>query len=412
MDRIPSSIIFDIFSRVPARCLARSRCVSKIWCKYIDDRYLTIIHDKRVVEEPTPILYHYHISIKKRTLSLCFHVSEFKQVGTTHLVFEPKKGPFLEFLRKRPPCGSSIRRIEAQGSCNGLICLSQDDGYVITSLAVLHPLRKEYYELPPFPLHFEKHMRRESCGLGFDAFTNTWKMVCVLLKAYTPPDKPDMVMKNLCTMVHVFGTNSWREIPQVSSYPVTGKAVFANGCLHWLVSHIDMKTEDGGREVIWFDVNKEEFGLIKRPKRMCDLWRNYSCYYDQLVDLNGEVGYVCSRTMEVWVLKQKEWVPHCWFEKYIIPDGYIEVLGCWNKDGDMLIKNLADGRYAFFVYNRKSGVLHNTNVAGAGLCPDIFMYPNSLSSIRGINTNSFSVRKTGVKKSCHNIYTTNPSHMS
>nr|GEZ18821.1 hypothetical protein [Tanacetum cinerariifolium] len=73
-------------------------------------------------------------------------------------------------------------------------------------------------------------------------------------------------------------------------------------------SHIDMKSEDGGSEVIWFDVNKDEF-----------------------------------RTMEVLVLKQKEWVPHCWFEKYIIPDGYIEVLGCWNKDGDMLIKNLADG---------------------------------------------------------------------
>ncbi|PWA24985.1 F-box domain-containing protein [Artemisia annua] len=137
-------------------------------------------------------------------------------------------------------------------------------------------------------------MRRESCGLGYDAFTNTWKMVCVLLKEYSPPNKPDMVKKNLCTMVHVFGTNSWREIPKVPSYPVTGKTVFANGCLHWLVSHSDIKT-DGGREVIWFDVNKEEFGLIDPPKRMCDLWRKYSCYYDQLVDLNGEVGYVCSR---------------------------------------------------------------------------------------------------------------------
>nr|GFA06536.1 hypothetical protein [Tanacetum cinerariifolium] len=115
----------------------------------------------------------------------------------------------------------SYTRIEARGSCNGMICLSQNDGYLITSLAVMHPLRKEYYELPLFPLHFEKHMRRESCGLGFDAFTKTWKMVCVLLKAYTPPDKPDMVKKNLCTMLHVFGTNGWREIPQVSSYPVT-----------------------------------------------------------------------------------------------------------------------------------------------------------------------------------------------
>ncbi|GJS81250.1 F-box domain containing protein [Tanacetum coccineum] len=186
-------------------------------------------------------------------------VDESKQAGTTDLVFEPTKGPFLEFLRKKPLSRYSIVRIEARGSCNGLICLSQDEGHVITSLVVIHPLRKECYELPCLPLCFENHMRRESCGLGFDAFTNTYKMVCVLLKEYMPPNKPDMVKKNLCTMVHVFGTNSWREIPQVPSYPITGKSVFANCCLHWLVSYIDIKTKDGGREVIWFDVNKEEF---------------------------------------------------------------------------------------------------------------------------------------------------------
>ncbi|GKB24785.1 F-box domain containing protein [Tanacetum coccineum] len=408
MDRIPSNIIFDIFSRVPARCLARTRCVSTVWCKYIDDRYLTIIHGKRVVEESTPILYHQHLCIKKITLSLCFHVSESKQAGTTHLVFEPTKGPFLEFLHKKPLSRSSIVRIEARGSCNGLICLSQDEGHVITSLFVIHPLRKECYELPRLPLCFENHMLRESCGLGFDAFTNTYKMVCVLLKEYMPPNKPDMVKKNLCTMVHVFGTNSWREIPQVPSYPITGKAVFANGCLHWLVSHFVIKTEDGEREVIWFDVNKEEFGLIDPPKRMCDLWRWYGCYYDHLVDLNGEVGYVCCRTMEVWVLnKQKEWVPHCRFEKEIAPDGYIDVIGCWNKDGDILIKCImrGSGRYIFFVYNLKSGVLHETNVAGSvdALSPNIFMYPNTLSSIHGINTNYFSMKKTHLKKSCRDL---------
>ncbi|GKF67100.1 F-box domain containing protein, partial [Tanacetum coccineum] len=162
---------------------------------------------------------------------------------------------------------------------------------------VVHPLRKECYELPPFPLRFDRLMLRESCGLGFDTSTNTWKMLCVLLKEYAPPHKPDMVKNNLCTMMHVFGTNSWREIPQDPSYPITGKAVFANGCLHWLASYTDIKTEDGGRPVIWFDVEKEEFGLIDPPKRMCDLWGNYSYRY-QVADLNGEVGYVCTMTME------------------------------------------------------------------------------------------------------------------
>nr|GEZ55462.1 F-box domain-containing protein [Tanacetum cinerariifolium] len=218
------------------------------------------------------------------------------------------------------------------------MCLSQDENNVVTSLVVVHPLRKECYELPSLPMRFDSSMLRESCGLGFDASTDTLKMVCVLLKECAPINSLDKVTKKLCTMVHVFGTNSWREVAQVPPYSITNGAIYANGCLHWLVSYLDIKTEDNsGRPIICFDVEKEEFGLIDPPKRMCDTWRNYS-YYDHLVDLNGEVGYVCSRTMGVSVLKQKEWVAHCRFEKQIVPYGYIEVLGCWNKDRDMLIR--------------------------------------------------------------------------
>ena len=112
-------------------------------------------------------------------------------------------------------------------------------------------------------------------------------MICVLDKDFAPA----------CTLMHVFGTNSWREIPQVPSYPITGEAIFANGCLHWLVSRVP---KDGGRKVIWFDVNKEEFGLIDPPKSMFYIWSIHSYVYCQLVDLNGEVGYVCHTTREVW----------------------------------------------------------------------------------------------------------------
>nr|GFA26652.1 hypothetical protein [Tanacetum cinerariifolium] len=196
-------------------------------------------------------------------------------------------------------------------------------------------------------------------------------MVCVLLKEDAPPDKPGMGKKNLCTMVHVFGTNSWREIPQVSSYLITGKAIFANGCLHWFASYSDIKTEDGGRPVICFDVKKEEFGLIDPPKRMHDIRRNYSCL-DQVVDLNGEVGYVCTNTMEFWILNNKKlWMPHRRFKKEIVPDGLlIDVIGCWNKDGDLLIKSIeGDPVYVFYVYNLKSGVLLKTNLDGLVGCP-------------------------------------------
>nr|GFA32485.1 hypothetical protein [Tanacetum cinerariifolium] len=287
MHRLSSSIMLDIFSSVPAKCLARSRCVSKAWCEYIDDRYLTTVHDKRVIEEPTPILYHTRLFQDKKFRSLCFHVIESKQTETgTPLtyVLEQKEYPFLEFLRQKPLKKSSDVRIKVRGSCNGLMCLSQDERNAVTSLVVVHPLKKERYEVPPLPMRFDSSMFRESCGLGFDASTNTLKMGCVLLKDHgaVPSMDHDVVWKNLCTMVHEIGINSWREIPHVPPYHLTDGAISAN--------------------------EKEEFGLIDQPKRMCAIWRDhYSCIDDHLVDLNGEVGFVSVRTMEFWADRLK-WV--------------------------------------------------------------------------------------------------------
>ncbi|GKE85973.1 hypothetical protein Tco_1559715, partial [Tanacetum coccineum] len=70
---------------------------------------------------------------------------------------------------------------------------------------------------------------------------------------------------------------------------------------------------------------------------MCDKWRCYSCTLDELVDLNGEVGYV-----EFWLLNhKKEWVPHCRFKEEIAPNGFIiDVIGCWNTDADILIRSM------------------------------------------------------------------------
>nr|GEU56509.1 RNA-directed DNA polymerase, eukaryota [Tanacetum cinerariifolium] len=140
-------------------------------------------------------------------------------------------------------------------------------------------------------------------------------------------------------------------------------AVISGGGWGWWWRWRSMMVDRVDGSIIWWKrsnlagCNKEEFGLIEYPKSMCDIWRNYT-YYDQLVDLNGEVGYVCTKTMEFWLLNhKKEWVPHCRFKEKIVPHGFlIDVIGCWNKDGDILIKIISgDPLYAFYVYNLKSG---------------------------------------------------------
>ncbi|GJT78836.1 hypothetical protein Tco_1045561 [Tanacetum coccineum] len=159
MDRLPSNIMFDIFSRMPAKCLARSRCVSKVWCEYIDDGYLTIIHHERVIEEPTPILYHTRLSHDHRIArSLCFHVIESKHTGTPDhtYVLGLKQGPFLEFLQKKPISESSYVEIEVREKSSFAYQFLLT--YQGTNLH--HPFE--------FDLMMEQQQKQISCGSTYD----------------------------------------------------------------------------------------------------------------------------------------------------------------------------------------------------------------------------------------------------
>ncbi|XP_071729118.1 uncharacterized protein [Rutidosis leptorrhynchoides] len=224
---------------MPVKSLARFQCVSKVWCNYINDPYLEIMHAKRAMKDPTMLIMVQLDRYRKypyALLSMLVTKEEEEYAaagGSTHdeVVITTKDPPYMEFCSK--DWGS--RFIVAEiilGSCKGLMISSQDhlnpphnnNNNVdddVNVLLVINPLKKECYKLPPIKIWSctSLHHEREACGLGFDESTNTYKM------------------EDLCTMVHVLGTDSssWREIPQVPSYPISGEAVFANGCLYWRV---------------------------------------------------------------------------------------------------------------------------------------------------------------------------------
>ena len=95
----------------------------------------------------------------------------------------------------------------------------------------------------------------------------------------------------------------------------------------------DRQSQDDRSHVISFDLKEEEFGLKNPPISIGNpLKRDISRDYDQLIKLNGQVGYFCNRTMEVWVLNhKKEWVPHCRMDD--LSNQWLDVFGCLNKDG-------------------------------------------------------------------------------
>ncbi|XP_071726136.1 putative F-box protein At4g38870 isoform X2 [Rutidosis leptorrhynchoides] len=416
--------IYNILSRMPLKSLARFQCVSKVWCNYINDPYLEIMHAKRAMKEPMMLMMFeldlYPYASASLTMLVTKQEEEEKSGATSHeeVVITTKKNPptpYMEFVCKDWGPRYYIGKKITIGSCKGLIFSSQDnnvdDG--TTVLLVINPLKKESYKLPPIKIwscNTSAYEEREACGLGYDDSSNTYKMVCVVLrnqqkkiKSYWP-DQGDVVKEDLCTMVHAFGgtdsssssSSSWREIPAIPAYPISGEAVFANGCLHWLVCYnLKYLSFDAVSKVICFDMKKEEFGLIDPP---------YNTHIDRtgrehLVDLDGQVGLVYDDIMtsyiEVWLLlnhhhnnkttKCWSWVLHCRFDRKppLAPKMFIKVIGYWNKDaGDLLI---TDGcRRRLFIYRLKHGVLHEANFILEGYAPsgsDIRLYQPTFSSI-------------------------------
>ena len=139
MAEMPSDALFHIFLRMPVKSLARFRCVCKLWCKYIDDPYLVMIHDKLAMEEPIMLLMimknnsdhmplihkinYPNIKSKQSFLTRLFDVlSPYPLSYETHIDLEVRKNPEdLEYLYNRYQPIDRFR-----GSCKGCSCSVQD----------------------------------------------------------------------------------------------------------------------------------------------------------------------------------------------------------------------------------------------------------------------------------------------
>ncbi|KAK1418960.1 hypothetical protein QVD17_28114 [Tagetes erecta] len=402
MAELPSEIIHNIFSRMSVKSLARSRCVSKQWYAYINDNYLEIMHAKRAaVYDPMLIMFHQLPFVIHMNAPCTLSFLDYKYEEDDCTLEVRKKPSVMEFMTSMW-CFTYPNDI-ILGSCNGLIYSSQGGCDDDNMLVVINPLKKKCYVLPPIktPFHSQqspsidhgqvrKHIGSSNTfktrvdkadGLGFDESTNTFKMVSVEVRKPVRSSNVDyQVKEDVCTMVHVLGTESWRKIPQVPCYPITGEGVFANGCLHWLISDEDDDDRPTylGRPVVSFDVVNEGFGLINPPQERPSGWVR-----EQLVDLNGKLGYVyniVNRIVEVWVLMERGWVMHCEFrQKPPLPRGFIKVLGFWNEDGDIL---MTDETKNMFVYDRSNRLYEVCFDRKEKDGVDIRLYQSSLFSTR------------------------------
>ncbi|XP_059663697.1 F-box protein CPR1-like [Cornus florida] len=161
----------------------------------------------------------------------------------------------LDFPLKKNKIDHYFRLI---GSCNGLICHSNDQfGY---HLFLWNPSIRKMMILPPVCVTFQSHASHicsVGFGFGFDSITGDYKVVrMVHFDQFNKPPE-----------IHIFnlGTGTWRNISHVALPHIIinerAPQAFVKGAAHWIASE-SRSYGRGGFLIVSFHMGDEKFGQI------------------------------------------------------------------------------------------------------------------------------------------------------
>ncbi|KAL7128921.1 hypothetical protein ABFS83_13G027200 [Erythranthe nasuta] len=363
---LPTDLVLEILGQLPVKSLVRFLTVSKSW--------------RSIITTPTFISSHLS-NAKNRTL---VHEKELHSFLTI-----AENGPFetfnssskLEFPFK------SDRTFRIVGSCDGFICLSDDEFRDSSqcSIIIWNPSVRNHRVLPnptinPETPHF--------VVLGFGVASHAYKVVRLVYCM-----KPNDINFSFMQLVEIFSleTWSWRKWGEVDLTPphvfpsTTCPSVFSNGVVHWLSEDDSFRRSS----ILAFDVGDEVLGDVMLPDELA------ACVYESVVMLRifvigeslGAVKYDRDNTScDVWVMKEY-CVRESWTKLYTIRllNVVSRVIGFW-KSGEALLFLDRQGiapytdcsvRFCLVVYNPDSRQTKDLGIYGSG-CFYVNSYVESL----------------------------------
>ncbi|PIA42957.1 hypothetical protein AQUCO_02000421v1 [Aquilegia coerulea] len=305
MLKLPLDIFLDILSRQPIRSLARCRCVCKTWRKIVHHPRFTSMHIDKAIQ----LNSNYDCN---SSVSLVLHSTIYEAAfGNDIYCLEHDMGDNPDnAMIVKPRFAPSNFEFQVVGSCNGLLCLSENLYY--DPIYVCNPAIGEYVKIPE--ISKRTHYDIVS-GFGYDEVAKEYKVIRMMFDSIDYVSEGNSSFK-LEAEIYTLGSGVWRKMGDVS-YPLRGRAssAFVNGALHWLTDEfIGLSVSE---RIISFDVSREEFHAIPPPPgfdyvsetfhfSLCDL-RKSLCLLD----------YSSNDQFEIWVMK-KYGVKTSWTKEYII----------------------------------------------------------------------------------------------
>ncbi|XP_047339481.1 F-box protein CPR1-like [Impatiens glandulifera] len=280
MSPFPDEIIANILSRLPVKCLLRSRCVSKPWLALISTSYFVKLHLNRSVQT-------------KSNLDLLLWDGDTYRVDFDSLdndVIQP-----IDVDNHPLRCYKNYETL--WGSCDGLLCMSNPNGDVI----LWNPSTRKSIKLPytPTEIASEKKVfgntRRERVyQLGYDNINGDYKVVRLVVLYGS--DFQDFEVK-----VYSLKSNSWHKSENCLHCPDfnrTGNSI-AGGAVHWISDvMLDSKKESS---IVAFDIRTEKYRVIPPPE-FCGI--DSGLYLDNLEGCLSLSYQYQSTSVDVFLLKE------------------------------------------------------------------------------------------------------------
>ncbi|XP_040955139.1 F-box protein CPR1 [Gossypium hirsutum] len=279
MATLSHDMIIEILGCLSVKDLLRFKCVSKLWCSWIEDPYF--------------INLHLSYSLKTNTNhSLILRHSKFQFLSVNY--DSPKTTRRLE-----QPFGEQKKPIQIMGSCNGLLAVEYDYNRIF----LWNLSTRKYQVLPSTKIDFSSpsicYGRSIYYGFGYDLVSDDYKLVRMVQLLGENDEYFHSEAK-----VYSLRSNCWRRIKDFCFHLIFYRELgfLANNVLHWMVSRTP---ESSNRNLVGFDLRSEEFRVVELP----DFCLDENFYFD----VKAMGGYLCLTAthrelndvvVDVWIMKE------------------------------------------------------------------------------------------------------------
>ncbi|KAH0778378.1 hypothetical protein KY290_004805 [Solanum tuberosum] len=367
----PHEVVTEILLKLPAKSLIRFTVVCKSWYSLITSFPFISAHFAQTPQSDTVFVRRYDSSCNREHYSL----------------FEDSKNrPFyLNFTSELHfPFNCPLGYFRIVGSCNGILCLSDDLFGELRSLILWNPSIQKFITLP-MPSINPQSPHMFVFGFGADLReSDDYKLVRLVYR------KNDDVLYNDPPEIEIYSINSgvWRRVIGVEIkhciVEFMWSQVFVNGNVHWIAYDLVANGGDLRSLVMTFSIADEVFGEIMLPDALVGvIATNLSIMlFEESLAVVKYEREIDGASCEVWVMKQYG-VLESWSRLYCINlvAGMEKIVG-FRNNGEVLFSTRSNDLVS---YDPNSGRNRGLRIQGSSRSFYVQNYMESLILLKGNN---------------------------